>query len=74
MSEIAELVVEVLGLDDVRFDYTGGDRGWKGDVPVVRFDSGRIAARGWAKRYSTREALRASIEANLDEARTQVAS
>ena len=64
----------MLGLEDVRFDYTGGDRGWKGDVPVVRFDSSRIAARGWAKRYTTREALKASIEANLEEARAQVAS
>ncbi len=27
----------------MRFDFTGGDRGWKGDVPVVRFDSSRIA-------------------------------
>jgi UDP-glucose 4-epimerase len=74
VTEIAELATEVLGLDGVRFDYTGGDRGWKGDVPVVRFDSGRIAERGWRKRYSTREALRASIEANLDEARAQVSS
>jgi len=73
VTEIAELVVEVLGLSGVRFDYTGGDRGWKGDVPVVRFDSTRIGERGWAKRYTTREALKASIEANLDEARAQVA-
>lgn len=69
VTQIAELVVETLGLCDVRFDYTGGDRGWKGDVPVVRFSSERIKERGWDKRYSTLEALRASIEANLDEAR-----
>ena len=72
VTQIAELAAEVLELENVDFHYTGGDRGWKGDVPIVRFDSSRIAARGWAKRYSTREALRASIEANLDEARSQV--
>ena len=71
VTEIAELVVEVLGLSNVPFEYSGGDRGWKGDVPVVRFDSSRIVGRGWRKRYSTREALRASIEAGLDECRAQ---
>jgi UDP-glucose 4-epimerase len=74
VREIAELVTEVLSLEDVRLEYTGGDRGWKGDVPVVRFDSSRISARGWEKRYSTREALRSSIEANLDEARAQISA
>ena len=38
-----------LGLDpaDVRYEYTGGDRGWKGDVPVVRLNTDRIRALGW---------------------------
>ena len=35
VTEIADLAVEVVGLDpgSVRYEYTGGDRGWKGDVP-----------------------------------------
>ena len=74
MREIADLVVEVLGLARRRFDYTGGDRGWKGDVPIVRFELRRGSARA-AGRSATRPARRckASIEANLDEARAQVA-
>ncbi len=31
------------------FEYTGGDRGWKGDVPVVRIATGKIRALGWAQ-------------------------
>ena len=31
----------------VRFAFTGGDRGWKGDVPVVRLDTRRIRTLGW---------------------------
>ena len=40
VREIAELAVECVGLapDSVRFAFTGGDRGWKGDVPVVRLE------------------------------------
>ena len=39
-----ELAVEVMGLDPDRteFEFTGGDRGWKGDVPVVRLNTSRI--------------------------------
>jgi UDP-glucose 4-epimerase len=74
VAEIAELVVETLELTDVDFRYTGGDRGWKGDVPVVRFDSSRIRALGWDNAHSTTEALRASILANLDEARAETAA
>ena len=66
VREIAELAVECVGLapGSVRFAYTGGDRGWKGDVPVVRLDTtphprARLAlppplARGAARRRSTR--------------------
>jgi hypothetical protein len=35
VREIAELAVEVMGLkpEQVHFEFTGGNRGWKGDVP-----------------------------------------
>ncbi len=71
VAEIATLAVECLGLDAgaVAFDYAGGSRGWKGDVPVVRIATHRIRKLGWANRFSSREALRASILSMLDDAR-----
>ena len=56
--EIAELAVECVGLPpaSVRFEYTGGDRGWKGDVPIVRLDTDRI--RAWAGAAACRRARR----------------
>jgi UDP-glucose 4-epimerase len=70
VTDIAELAVEVLGLDraTVRFEYTGGDRGWKGDVPVVRLDTDRIRSLGWSCRLKTADALRSSLSALVDEA------
>ncbi len=53
----------------VRFDFTGGDRGWKGDVPIVRLDTRRIQSLGWRCRLSTREALRQSILAMIPDLR-----
>jgi UDP-glucose 4-epimerase len=71
VTEIAELAVEVVGLapGSTRFDYTGGDRGWKGDVPVVRLNTDRIRALGWANARTGPEALRASMAAMLADAR-----
>ncbi|MBX6326045.1 MAG: NAD-dependent epimerase/dehydratase family protein [Chthoniobacterales bacterium] len=63
--EIAKLAVEISGLDErnVEFEFTGGDRGWKGDVPIVRFDCAKIKALGWKNRYSSKEALREAMTA-----------
>jgi UDP-glucose 4-epimerase len=71
VREIADLAVEVAGLDpeDVEIAYGDQPRGWKGDVPVVRLDTARIRATGWAPSAGSREALRASMEAMLEDLR-----
>jgi len=71
VTEIAELAVEVLELPagSTAFQYTGGDRGWKGDVPVVRLNSSRIRALGWKNERSCRLALHDSLQAMLSDAR-----
>ncbi len=69
VTEIAEMVVASLGLAGVKFKYTGGKRGWKGDVPVVRFDSSKIRATGWSNRYTSREAMQAAIDSLIEDAR-----
>lgn len=71
VKEIAELAVEVAGLarDRVRFAYSGGDRGWKGDVPIVRLNVERIRNLGWQCARNSREALRASMTEMRDDGR-----
>jgi UDP-glucose 4-epimerase len=69
VTEIAELAVECLGLPSApRFEYSGGDRGWKGDVPVVRLNTDRIRRLGWTYRSSSRDALRVSLLALIKDA------
>lgn len=70
VTEIAGLAIDVLGLDPatVALEYTGGDRGWKGDVPVVRIATDRIRALGWSNRDSSADALRRSMRSMLDDA------
>ena len=63
VTEIADLAVETLGLDAKPvFDYTGGPRGWRGDVPVVRLDSTRIHSLGWYPKRNSRDAIRQSLQ------------
>jgi UDP-glucose 4-epimerase len=71
VTEIAKLACEGMGLrsDTVSFEYTGGDRGWKGDVPQVLFNLDKIKALGWKAGRTSREAMRASLQAMLDESR-----
>ena len=71
VREIADLAVECVGLKPgtVAYEYTGGDRGWKGDVPIVRLDTRRIQSLGWRCERSSKEALRQSILAMLAELR-----
>ena len=63
VREIAELACECLGLrpGTTRLSFGTGNRGWKGDVPVVRLSTERIRSLGWRCRRSTREALKASL-------------
>jgi UDP-glucose 4-epimerase len=65
VRQIADQAVALAGLrpGEVRYDFTGGDRGWKGDVPIVRFDCSKIKALGWRNHRSSAEALRDAMEA-----------
>ena len=65
VTEIADAAVRISGLKNVEYNYTGGDRGWKGDVPIVRLDSKKIRALGWENMYTTREAIEKSLSAML---------
>jgi UDP-glucose 4-epimerase len=69
VREIADLAAECLGLDPgaVAYDFTGGDRGWKGDVPIVRLNCDRIKHLGWAGARPTRQAMKLALSALIGE-------
>ena len=71
VTEIAKLACEAIGLDAMQteFQYSGGDRGWKGDVPIVRLSSEKIRTLGWKPRRNCAEALLASMKAMVNEPR-----
>lgn len=61
VTHIAEIVVDVMRLSDVKFKYTGGDRGWKGDVPCFKYDISKVLSTGWRPKHTSEEAVRQTV-------------
>lgn len=60
VRRIAEVVVEEHGLKQVRFEFTGGDRGWAGDVRKMRLSIAAMERLGWTPKASSEDAVRAA--------------
>ncbi len=67
VTEIAQIVCEEMGLSEVIFRYTGGERGWPGDVPKVDFDINKMEALGWRVTRTSAEAVRICTHRLLDD-------
>jgi UDP-glucose 4-epimerase len=71
VREIADAAVEAVGLasGSVEFRFSGGTRGWKGDVPIVRLDTTRIRALGWECGSGSLDAVRKALASIVVDAR-----
>jgi len=66
VTSIANIVVKEMGLKDVQYRYSGGDRGWKGDVPLVRFNLDKVHKLGWRAHYKSSQAVHLSVREILE--------
>lgn len=64
VKEIASMVIEEMGLN-AKINYTGGDRGWKGDVPEFKYNLDKINSLGWYAEYDSNESVRIAIKRAL---------
>ena len=67
VRRIAEIVVEVTGCADARIEYTGGDRGWAGDIPRARLGIDKMLQTGFDVAMNSEEAIRYTATCLLDE-------
>ena len=67
VSEIAGIVTEAMGLENVRLQYTGGAKGWVGDIPRFSYDVSKLAKLGWKAKKTSTESVRHAIKAYLGE-------
>jgi UDP-glucose 4-epimerase len=67
VKAIADIVAKKKGLSQVRYRFTGGDRGWVGDVPKMQLSVARMKALGWNPRHGSQESVRMAVQAMLAE-------
>lgn len=61
VRRIAEIVVEESGLDNVTIEYTGGDRGWAGDVPKTSLEVEKLFATNFTPTMQSEDAIRHTV-------------
>ncbi len=67
MKSIAEIVTEEMHLPDTKFRFTGGERGWVGDVPKMQLAIDKIKTLHWKPQVGSRESVRIAVRAMLEE-------
>ena len=68
VRDIAQIVIEEMGLKNVKVKYTGGVRGWPGDATTVIFNLEKIARLGWKAKYDSKQAVRVATRRLLGKA------
>lgn len=61
VKKIADIICEELGLKNVKYEFAGGESGWKGDVPQFQYCLDKIHKMGWKARYTSDEAVRKTV-------------
>jgi UDP-glucose 4-epimerase len=67
VDRIASIVVEEMGLNNVALVHTGGEGGWKGDVPRVHLSNDKLKTLGWKPKMTSEEAVRTAVREVLSE-------
>jgi len=67
VDELADIVIQEMGVRGVKKRYSGGARGWVGDNPVVYLSVKKIQALGWTPKMSATDAIRLTARWTLRE-------
>ena len=67
VKRIAEIVVEETGCVGASIEYTGGDRGWAGDVPRAMLAIDKMLQIGFDVNYNSEDAIRHTARALIEE-------
>lgn len=66
VDDVARIVIEEMGLSNVKLIHQGGRHGFPGDVPFVQYDPSKMAGYGWVASCSSDEAVRQAARRILD--------
>jgi UDP-glucose 4-epimerase len=57
VTDLTDIVCSTIGLENVKYIFSGGLRGWKGDTPTVHLDIEKISKLGWTPEFSIRDTI-----------------
>lgn len=57
VKQVAAYMSKTLSLEDVNFTFTGGKRGWKGDVVFTSVDTLKLQSLGWSAEISIEDGI-----------------
>ena len=66
VKDLAKIVVDEMNLKNVNYKFTGGDRGWVGDVPVTILSIEKVKKLGWIPKVTNEEAIRRTVRYLLE--------
>ncbi len=61
MDGIADIVADEMGLNP-DYEYTGGEKGWDGDVPIMRLSIEKLENEGWSPENNSAESVRKTVK------------
>ena len=65
VTKIADIICEEMNLHNVKYSYTGGEGGWKGDVPKFCYSMKKVHDAGWSAKHTSDEAVRLTVRDNI---------
>jgi len=65
-TQIGDLIIKEMGLHDVKFTYTGGKRGWKGDVPKMLLSIDKLQKLGWNPLHNSKSSVIDATRSTLE--------
>ena len=70
VDNITQIILDEMGFKNVKLKYTGGIRGWPGDVHTVMLSTEKIKSLGWKPKYPTSdEAARIGVKEIIQDIR-----
>ncbi|WP_337860582.1 NAD-dependent epimerase/dehydratase family protein [Ferroplasma sp.] len=69
VKTIANYVVKRMGLNDVKYNYTGGinGRGWKGDIKITHLAIDKLLSMGWKSKYTSDESVDIAVQETIEQ-------
>ncbi len=67
VKRIVEVLLEEARLKSAKVQFTGGESGWKGDIPRFLLDTRKMAKLGWTPRRTSEQAVREAARIVVEE-------